>query len=199
MITVNVVSTLLLVLLLVPVLKGMATKHGIRPTLSVTTSGVHAHTSLPQKSAPKGGILEAVNDKTMAEKHWDEQYPISKLLEVFAVRHIAERNSATELPITINLVDPGLCQSELGRHYPSWGFFFIKLVLARSTEVGSRTLMHAGSAGKASHGQYLEDCEISEPTAWVSAAEGKEVQERIWDELKVKMERICPGVTTNVL
>lgn len=198
MITVNVVSTFLLVALIVPILKATAARFHIRPTLSISTSGTHGHTTFPQSAAPEGGIFDAVNDKATAEKHWDEQYPVSKLLGVFAVRSIAERNPSSGFPVTINLVDPGLCHSDLGRDYPTWGFFFIKLVLARSTEAGSRTLVHAGSAGRESHGQYLEDCQMSQPAPLVTSPKGKADQDRAWKELVVRLERIQPGVTANL-
>ncbi|KAH8711856.1 putative short-chain dehydrogenase [Phaeosphaeriaceae sp. PMI808] len=145
-ITVNVVSTLLLTALVLPKMKATAAKFGTRPTLTITSSDVHGHTKFPQKSAPDGEILASVNDKQTAEKHWDDQYPISKLLEVFAVRSIAELYGSSKYPVTINTVNPGLCHSELGRDF-GFGFWLIKLVLARSTEVGSRTLVHAASGG----------------------------------------------------
>ncbi|KAJ0120545.1 DmxR8 [Diaporthe amygdali] len=195
MITVNVISTLLLAALVLPKLKDTASRFGVRPTLSITTSGTHGHTTLPQKSAPEGGIIAAVNDKDTAQKHWDDQYPISKLLGVFAVRSIAARHPAEQYPVTINLVDPGLCHSELGRDYPGWGFWLIKTVLARSTEVGSRTLLHAGAAGRDSHGQYCDDCEISVPAPFVTSDDGKTAQERVWKELMQILEKVQPGVT----
>lgn len=196
-ITVNVISTFLLTALVLPKLKATAAKFRTRPTLTITSSDVHSHTTFPQSSAPEGEILAAVNDKQIAEKHWDEQYPISKLLEVFAVRSIAELSSeSSKYPVTINTVNPGLCHSELGRDF-GIGFWLIKLVLARSTEVGSRTLVHAASQGSETHGQYMSDCKIAAPAAFVTSKEGKRAQDRVWDELVRKLERIKPGVTSN--
>ena len=37
-----------------------------------------------------------------------------------------------------------------------------RLLLARTAEEGSRTLLHATVAGEESHGSYLSDCEIKE-------------------------------------
>ncbi|KAH7396375.1 putative short-chain dehydrogenase [Pyrenochaeta sp. MPI-SDFR-AT-0127] len=195
-ITVNVVSTILLTALVMPKMKFTAAKFGTRPTLTITSSDVHGHTTFPQKSAPDGAILSSVNDKQTAEKHWDDQYPISKLLEVFAVRSIAELYGSSTYPVTINTVNPGLCHSELGRDF-GIGFWLIKLILARSTEVGSRTLVHAASVGPESHGQYLSDCEIGTPAPFVTSEEGKRAQDRVWDELVKKLEAIRPGVTSN--
>ena len=196
-ITINVVSTFLLAALVMPKLKATAAKFHTRPTFSITSSEVHGHTKFPQKSAPDGEIFATVNDKASAEKNWGDQYPISKLLEVYGVRAIAEEHPASVFPVTINCLNPGLCHSELAREQDSFTFWLIKLLIARSTEVGSRTLVHAGSQGADSHGQYLSDCEIATPASVVTSKEGKEAQDRVWAELVKKLEAIKPGVTSN--
>jgi hypothetical protein len=73
----------------------------------------------------------------------------------------------------------------------------MRFLLARKTEVGSRTLVHAGSQGVESHGKYLSDCEITEPSAFVRSEEGKQIQERVWKELVGKLEGIQPGITAD--
>nr|A0A4P8DJW5.1 RecName: Full=Short chain dehydrogenase/reductase dmxR8; Short=SDR dmxR8; AltName: Full=Dimeric xanthone biosynthesis cluster protein R8 [Cryptosporiopsis sp. 8999]QCL09099.1 DmxR8 [Cryptosporiopsis sp. 8999] len=196
-ITVNVVSTFLLAALVMPKMKSTAATFKTRPTFTITSSDVHGHTTFPQKSAPDGQIIATVNDKATAEKIWDDMYPISKLLEVLGVRSIAEQNPASKFPVTINCVNPGLCHSELGRDFPTIGFWLIKFFLARTTEVGSRTLVHAGSQGEDSHGQYMSDCEIGTPAPFVTSVEGKETQDRVWNELVKKLDAIKPGVTSN--
>jgi hypothetical protein len=71
----------------------------------------------------------------------------------------------------------------------------MRFLLARKTEVGSRTLVHAGSQGVESHGKYVSDCEITQPSAFVRSEEGKESQERVWKELVGKLEGIQSGIT----
>ena len=193
-ITVNVVSTFLLAALVMPKLKATAATFKTRPTFTITSSEVHGHTQFPQKSAPDGEIFAEINNKEMTPKVWSEQYPVSKLLEVFGVRTIAELHPASKFPVTVNCVNPGLCHSELARDSPTWTFWLIKLILARSTEVGSRTLVHAGSQGADAHGQYLHDCHIAAPAPLVTSEEGKEAQDRVWAELVKKLEAIEPGV-----
>ncbi|KAI3317544.1 putative short-chain dehydrogenase [Xylariaceae sp. AK1471] len=195
MITVNVVSTILLMLLVLPKMEATAARFNVRPNFSIVSSIVHEHTQLPQKSAPRGQLLATINDPVTAQKNWEEQYPISKLLQVLYVRAFVEDHPVSEFPVTINLTNPGLCHSELGREVNTWGFWFIKLILARSMEVGSRTLVHAGSQGAESHGQYLSDCEISTPSPFVTSKDGKETQVRVVAELTAKLEAIKPGVT----
>lgn len=73
----------------------------------------------------------------------------------------------------------------------------MKALLARKSEYGSRTLVHAASQGSESHGQYLSDCKITPPSPLVLSGEGKKAQDRVWDELAKKLEAISPGVTSN--
>lgn len=73
----------------------------------------------------------------------------------------------------------------------------MKLLLARSTECGSRTLVHAAAQGKESHGCYLSDCEIATPSPIVASEEGRETQDRVWGELVKKLEAIKPGMMSN--
>ncbi|KAK9384497.1 hypothetical protein V1515DRAFT_647121 [Lipomyces mesembrius] len=60
---------------------------------------------------------------------------------------------------------------------------------------GSSTLIHAVTQGAKSHGQYLADCKIDAPAPVRDG--NKDVQDRIWRELKEKLEAIQPGVTGN--
>ncbi|KAH8589381.1 putative short-chain dehydrogenase [Bisporella sp. PMI_857] len=196
-ITINVVSTFLLAALVLPKLKETAAKFKTRPTLTITSSEVHGHTTFPQQNAPDGEIFTTINNEKLWQKSYDEMYPISKLLEVFAVRTIGEQHPASSYSVTVNCVNPGLCHSELSRDGNTWGFWLIKLILARSTEVGSRTLVHAASQGSESHGKYVSDCEITEPASVVTGKGGKEAQDRVWAELVKKLEAIKPGVTSN--
>ncbi|KAK8076790.1 Short chain dehydrogenase sol3 [Apiospora phragmitis] len=199
-ITVNVVSTMLLAALVLPKLRQVAAAFGIRPTLTLTSSGAHAHTKLPHAARP-GNVFATLNDQVFAEAHWAEQYPASKLLPVFHVRSIAERRPATGAngyPVTINLASPGLCESGLAREakgVQALAFGVMKTVLARTTEQGSRTIFHAATQGPETHGQYMNDCKIGEPSETVTT--GKELQDRLWEELMVKLEKIQPGVTKN--
>jgi hypothetical protein len=72
---------------------------------------------------------------------------------------------------------------------------FLK-ILARRAEVGSRTLVYGGSAGSETHGQYLPDCKIT-PTKGLCKGEAEtELQKRVWEELRQKLETIRPGVTS---
>jgi hypothetical protein len=55
--------------------------------------------------------------------------------------------------------------------------------------------VHAGLSGAESHGQYLSNCTITDPSLYVRSEEGKRDQERVWKELIAKLEGIKAGIT----
>jgi len=193
-ITVNVVSTFLLALMILPKLRETASKYNVRPRLVIVSSDVHEWTTLPEKGRPN--IFDALNDKETADMH--NRYPVSKLLEVFYCRELAKKMTEHKSPtVTLNFLTPGLCHSELARD-AGWGLAIMKFFLARSTEVGSRTLIAAACAGHDSHGQYMDGGKITAPSAFVQSEEGSKTQKRVWDELNAKLEKIQPGILSNI-
>jgi NAD(P)-dependent dehydrogenase (short-subunit alcohol dehydrogenase family) len=198
-ITVNVVSTFLLALALLPKMKKTANQFNTRPTLTIVASEVHAWAKFPEGNAPHGQIFLEMNKKfpQITADNMGNRYQLSKLLDVFGTRAMADRKSAQAIPVTINCVNPGLCESELSRD-SGIGLTIMKFFLARTTEYGSRTLVHAAASGAETHGQYLSDCKIDLASDYVRSAEGYEAQNRVWDELTAKLEAIKPGVTANL-
>ena len=55
-------------------------------------------------------------------------------------------------------------------------------VFARSTEVGSRTLVHAALWGTKDdvNGRFLSECQVMEESDYSISKEGKEVEARLW-------------------
>lgn len=194
-ITVNFISTMLLAILLLPALRRSAQEFHTVPRLSIVTSGTHRRSNLPQWKTEN--TFETLNDKT--KQSMETRYPESKLLEVFAVRELVTRMSSTEPLVVVNMVDPSLCHSELARD-AGWGIWLLKLVLARTTEVGGRTLVHGASSGKESHGQYMEDGRVRDDrvSAFVKSEEGQEAQKKIWKELGEKLDKIQPGIMQSI-
>jgi retinol dehydrogenase-12 len=118
------------------------------------------------------------------------RYPETKLLNVQFARGLTAR-----LPplasVVVNSVNPGFCYSDIGRNNKNAGSrAFMKVMhflLARSTEVGSRTLVWAALAGlddptfnESLRGAYTENCKIGEPSDFLFSKEGKLVEQRIW-------------------
>ncbi|KAG8165140.1 hypothetical protein KVR01_005415 [Diaporthe batatas] len=189
-ITINVISTLLLALLMLPKLRETASRFGVKPRLTIVSSEVHGWCKFPERDEPS--VLAALD----ASDDMEERYPVSKLLEVLAVRQMAPRLRGG---VVLNMLNPGLCHSELSRE-GGLGLTVMKFFLARSTEVGSRTLVAAGLAGDESHGRYMSDGVVTDQSlsAFVRSDEGDRAGKKVWKELSDILDQIEPGVTSNI-
>ncbi|OCK79562.1 short-chain dehydrogenase/reductase [Lepidopterella palustris CBS 459.81] len=198
-VTVNVISTFLLALLALPKMKETARQFNTRPTLSIVTSEVHQATRFPELAslAPGESIFDSLADESKARM--SARYAVTKLLEVLAAREmVASKASRPDYPVTINLLNPGLCHSELAREMPVVSRIFNFVLWARPTEVGSRTLVSAAGMGRESHGQYLSDCDIAPVGVLVRSPAGKEMQVKVWKDLSQRLEGISPGILQNL-
>lgn len=202
--TVNFISNLLLTFEALPILQASASKHDIKPCIVVVGSmgGFFAFESV--RKFPKTGILEDLNDKAKWKPLFDNRYNVSKLFEHLAVRELASLKPVSETGIIVNLVDPGLCKTEFIHEQSAFTRFkawCVKLIMGRSPEMGSRTLIHGIAAGEESHGKYLTACEIREDhiPEWVTNEAGQVLQKQTWTELLEKLEKIQPGVVTAVI
>lgn len=191
-ITVNVISTFLLALLCLPKLKATAKQFSVRPRLVIVSSETHSMSKLTEKKAPN--IFEAMNNSKKFSGF--NRYPTSKLLEILAFRQIAPKIDGG---VIFNILNPGMCHSELSRDQGSFASV-VKFLVARTTEVGSRTLVAAAAAGPESHGKYMTDGKVNDSalSSFVRGREGVEVQRRVWNELRDILEKISPGITDNL-
>ncbi|KAF2634563.1 putative short-chain dehydrogenase [Massarina eburnea CBS 473.64] len=201
-ITVNVINTFLLALLLFPKLRETAERFKTTPHLTVVTSELHHQTIIPERKAVKEGkhtnLLDALNDKKVASR--GGRYPVSKLMQLLCVRELVATLKAKgdTSGVVVNCVNPGFCHSSLTRDFAPIAYIGKILMRARSTEVGSRTLVHAASAGMESQGEYLSNCQVARVADWVKTEEGREWQGRVWEEVLGRLEGISPGVSGNI-
>ncbi|EPE34833.1 NAD(P)-binding Rossmann-fold containing protein [Glarea lozoyensis ATCC 20868] len=199
-VVVNVIGTMLLAVGMLPVLRKSAGKTGGVPRLVIVGSEVHGFSPLDERH--EDSIFEAC--KKNDPKYMASRYPTTKLLLIFAIRALAAQMStgphASE-PVIVNNPNPGLCHSELSRDSKGFGgfmFWLFRQLVARKTEVGSRTLVFAAAANEDSHGEYMCDCVVTPPSKFVRSEEGKKSQERVWTELVGILEGIQPGITKNI-
>jgi len=193
-ITVNVVSTFLLALMIIPKLRETAMKYNVTPHLVIVSSDAHAHAKFPEKNSPI--IFDTLNERATTDPA--SIYMVSKLLEIFYCRMLAAHLRDSNKPIiTLNFPSPGFCESELLRE-AGWGVSIAKIFLARTTEVGSRTLVASACADHESHGQYMDTAQVTKPSPFVLSKEGLKTQKRVWDELNAKLEKIQPGILADI-
>ncbi|KAJ5373999.1 Short-chain dehydrogenase/reductase SDR [Penicillium concentricum] len=195
-ITVNVVSTFLLIALLIPKLRESASKFNIIPRITIPNSALHYIASLEQLDPQnESGIFKSLNNKEAT--NMAGRYPLSKLLVLFGVRAFVNRLSQSQAPLVIiNTPNPSFCKSQLVRETDSVGLRVGERLLARSTEEGSRALVHAIMADEKSNGQYLTNCRVHSPSCIVTNGKGVMIQEAFFEEMVTKLEKIAPGVTS---
>lgn len=95
----------------------------------------------------------------------DHRYPLTKLLQLYAVRVFASLRPVEETGVVINVVNPGLCNTDLARRVTGERKKQIEDLrnkFGRTAEAGSRTLLYSAVAGTESHGKFTSECRIRE-------------------------------------
>ncbi|KAL9073261.1 MAG: hypothetical protein Q9161_003093 [Pseudevernia consocians] len=181
----------LLAFLLLPKLRETAAKWNTQTYFTVTASELYEVAKFTERKAPANQLFATLNDESKARMF--DRYNVSKLLAIFIVKQNAFQRGHR---LIVNCVAPGFCQSELHREYDNRAVRVAIRMLARPTEVGARTLVHGASVGPESHGQYVPDCKITTTAGLTKGEAGAELQNRVWSELRQKLEAIRPGVTS---
>ncbi|OCL13447.1 short-chain dehydrogenase [Glonium stellatum] len=193
-ITVNVIGIMLLAMLLLPKLKEPHSVWNNTPHLTFVTSALAFESNFFQQWGKN--IFAPLNVKEKANTR--KKYHISKLLQVYAARELAARLPESQTGIVINLINPGLCWTNLA-HDASFSvhlqLYLLRLLLARTAEVGSRTVLHATTARPSSHGKFCSDCQIKESwvPAWIYSDDGRKTQTQVWNELVMELQKIELG------
>jgi retinol dehydrogenase 12 len=165
---VNVISTVYLAVLLLPKMYRTADQFGVTPRLSITASGVHEEAKVTKEMFVDGKMIEWLNTEENV-KDRSTHYEVSKLLELFFVQELAKhikRRDSGQPKVIVNVIDPGLCHSNLSRHMTEPGekllMTVFKAIFARSEEHGSRTIVNGGENDNfETHGKYLSSCAVS--------------------------------------
>ena len=195
---VNVLNTLLLALTLLPKMNDTRTTFPqSSPHLVVVSSEAHRLTRFNEINAPD--LYAKLSDETSYSQQ--PRYQVSKLLEVLLIRELVARLKPTTPPaVIINLVNPGLCSSTLGRSDapPPVPARIVRRILDRTTEVGARTYVLAASAPASSHGEFQSDGKNQDVEGWIYTDVGRGVQRKVWEETVRVLEGKKPGVLREV-
>ena len=186
---VNVLATMLLAFRVLPKLKESAKRFNIQPRLVIVSSGTGLYPMLKGKlDDVEGNVFQTLSGPGMMGWRykllfllnptkvpfctraqsltiWADRYPLTKQMEIYAVRQLASLLPASKTGVIVNALNPGFCMTELSRHVGGLLWVRMRLMkafLARSAEAGSRTLLHAAVAGPESHGCYMSNCAVAE-------------------------------------
>ncbi|KAF9878163.1 hypothetical protein CkaCkLH20_04201 [Colletotrichum karsti] len=178
-IQVNYLSTALLAILLLPVLRAKKIDGKAR-TLSIVNSG----TAMMTKFKEHGNVplLPSFDDG----KTFDllDRYAVSKVLGHLFMVKLAE--SVRKEDVIVNLVDPGLTKGTNlhgGLSAPIRAIMGVaKTMTGRPIEQGASTYIQAVTRGEETHGSFLMDWTITPFASIIYTPEGKAATERLWTE-----------------
>ncbi|KAK0720189.1 hypothetical protein B0H67DRAFT_575280 [Lasiosphaeris hirsuta] len=198
---VNVISTALMTILLLPLLRETAAKTGRAPHLTFVNSNGHSMVAHSRKYVEEGGgtLLKAANgSKEQKQDQW-RSYCLVKLLAMSIVRAVAKeteagRDGRSGPEIIVNSVCPGLCKTDLGRNF-SWLVQKFMLpyhaIFARSGEEGGRALVSATVLGPESHGRFWHN-DILQPVAELVADDAFMAES--WSEIMAILKKAQPDL-----
>ncbi|KAH7206044.1 hypothetical protein DER44DRAFT_320369 [Fusarium oxysporum] len=182
-IQVNHISTALLTILLVPILKTKTSGH--KPPRLTTVNSLTAHLcKFPNKD--ESPLLASFDDPKITPWSSQERYGVSKLLNQLFVVKLCEIVSPDD--VIINMVDPGLTKgTNLGGHHELGGVagalagaFFA--ICGRPVDRGAASYTNAVYGhGKESHGSFLMSCEIAPLAGWFYT-HGDVLVDQVWNE-----------------
>ncbi|KAJ7120951.1 hypothetical protein C8R44DRAFT_877267 [Mycena epipterygia] len=198
---VNCLATSLVALLLLPAMIKTGQDHSTTPRLVVVSSEAHYWVEIPKDLCENPEILKTLGSYEYCTPKMVYRYPLTKLLNIFFVRALSARLPPST-PLTVDTVNPGFCHSELRRGFSGVKNRIRELILAFSTEVGSRQLVWGALAHqddpKKLHGQYISACEVREVSDFVLSAQGAKAEDHLWDEMVEILGKIDPRVSANV-
>ncbi|KAF2120343.1 hypothetical protein BDV96DRAFT_323769 [Lophiotrema nucula] len=185
MFQVNYLSTVLLAILLLPVLKSRSPE-GKPGRLSLVGSGLalssrftnrNAVPLIPSFDDPKGWGLDASN----------ERYSLTKTLLLMFIFKLSSYVPSSD--IICNVVDPALCKGS-ALHRPGHAPFLfraimviVSMIAARSMEVGATCYVDAACVkGAESHGSFVCDWKVHAYHRMMYTEEGMMTTERLWAE-----------------
>lgn len=186
---VNYLGTALLSLLLVEPLRRTARQTRKPGRMTITASSVAFWARVREVREPKGGkgILAWLDDPASFVPG-DSHYCLSKLLDVFWTRALAARLDPAD--IIVNTLNPGYCRSSFHRvdsQAEAFGQY-----LAWSSAEGAYHVTDAAVRHPDSHGAYLSEQRVRPVSRFISSAQGKEVQQKLWDETIAVFREECP-------
>ncbi|KAJ5291206.1 retinol dehydrogenase 14 [Penicillium angulare] len=200
-IQVNVLSTALLSLKLLPLL--LQTKErdpSLQPHLVLLTSDIHKSINFSERNEKM--VLSFLN----REEQWKssqtagatERYGVTKLMDIFITMELARlvpRDESGNPLVIVNAVAPGFCKSDLlTREKAPWILKLIQALIARTVEEGSKTLLHAATQGTKTHGKWLENQINADPGTIVTSQDAAVVREKVWAEIIAVLHNADPEV-----
>ncbi|KAH6889305.1 hypothetical protein B0T10DRAFT_459962 [Thelonectria olida] len=189
---INYLSTALLAILLLPILK--AKRVSPSPGRLVLVGSDTAYWAEWEDVNCKSAF-EVADDASKFESM--NAYKMSKLLLLMFLDKLSQVVPADE--VIVNVPNPGACRgTEFGSDNPNkfqrFMFRFVGLIMGRPVAVGARTYMDAVAVkGVESHGAFLSEGKIKPFPVMMYEESGRTLQETLWQETLKEFEFAKPS------
>ncbi|RAO69830.1 uncharacterized protein BHQ10_005842 [Talaromyces amestolkiae] len=184
---VNYLSTMLLTVLLLPILKAKRVPSVTPAHLTIVNSMLSLGVTLSNKS--ETSLFQSLDNPQNFSAV--QQYNITKLLAHIFLWNLVDYVSADD--VIVNLADPAFVKgTSLLREVPvpvrmgmrAWG-----AIAGRTPQVGASCLVDAMvNKGKESHGGFLMSWEIHPFAAMLYTTEGDILRQRLWEETLTELD-----------
>ncbi|KAF9698734.1 hypothetical protein EKO04_003311 [Ascochyta lentis] len=202
--TVNVVSTFMSAIAVLPALRRTSKDCNVQNTL--TFCGSMYHIFGPDGEFDAGlaedvDMFDELSDPSRTDIVW--RYALSKLMVHQCFRELAtcleSCASKDGSRVVANMVNPGWCGTELSRAKPSnVGEKICFVLMGWTAEKGSRVYVHALAAGEESHGRYLSECQYKLESQYVRSERGRQIQKKMWRDLVDRIREVLPELAALV-
>ncbi|KAK3322626.1 hypothetical protein B0H66DRAFT_515237 [Apodospora peruviana] len=195
-IQVNFLSTALIALLLLPLLKPSPGNPNPPVLTFVTSFGIYP--AAPSMwSLPRDGSYLRSLDNTENGMKQAQQYGRSKGLLLYFTRELAKRVSVSGdmRKVTINSADPGSAWTPLTQ--PNGQMLIPRLIMnfsSRDPQFGAIALVNGASASEDAHGKILHDFDTVSYPPFMERKTGRQAQKRVWEETRKEFEAKVPEV-----
>lgn len=207
-IQVNVLSTALLALLLLPSMKSERANRTSPSHIAITGSGTHTDidpAAWQAYIAQDGGVLAHYRDA----KNWpgpNPMYAATKLMVHYVADELAKLSKGEDgrPQVIVNPACPGVVRTGLARNFTeqSRGLAIavavFQAVLAKTAESGARTLIAAGLTKEEENGKFIrfygteEEYQKDKETLFTSDS-GRRIQRSVWNEIKSELSSKVPA------
>ncbi|KAI1465807.1 NAD(P)-binding protein [Daldinia caldariorum] len=187
---VNYLSTVLLAILLLPILKKKSPP-GTPGRLTVVNAALALTAPLPKPDHGHESIFATLDDPKSFVPNTDKTYNMSKFLGQMFAYKLGEYVSADD--VVVNFVCPGYVRgTDLGREAsvlirPAVALF--AAVAGRSTRDGASTYLDAALVkGKESHCSFIMSWKVSPFNSFLYTPEGKDTADQVFEETMKELE-----------
>ncbi|KAI0459019.1 hypothetical protein F5B21DRAFT_375474 [Xylaria acuta] len=214
-IQVNVLSTTLLALLLLPWMKAERANRSSAAHLTIVGSSSHLNADMAAWEGyiagdGDGGVLAHYRDAENWPEDPDVMYSATKMMAHYAADELAklakgeEEEKGGRPDVIINTACPGIVRTALARNYTENSRFFavavviFQAVLAKTAENGARTLIAAGLTKESENGKFIRfygsEAEYQKQAeVRFTSDSGRQIQASVWSEITSELSTKVPA------